>query len=271
MLTPDQKQINADTWRHIWNVQRFIIEAQKLLLKRSLVTKFYRNISLQCEKPDCVEFILQCALGLESFETVTITSDTIKLGVSSHFNLGDDADLVECLTLNTLNYMRRWLDDTNSGVSRSNIAGYLINRSSSVLLDRCLTHDQTKLCDPEVSIFCEYTPRLAETVFGSPEYAQALKEMKPALDNHYKYNRHHPEHYPEGIKGMTWLDIIEMSADWAASSMRMKEGSFKFSVEKCKTRFKFNNFFSTILLNTYNSCYSDVYSKSEEDYLKQGM
>ena len=38
------------------------------------------------------------------------------------------------------------------------------------LLSRGRLHDQSKLRHPEVEMFTEYTPKLAECTYGSPEY-----------------------------------------------------------------------------------------------------
>lgn len=62
------------------------------------------------------------------------------------------------------------------------------------LMRRQFTHDRSKLVPPEVSTFVEFTPKLKESTYGSEEYKGFLKEMAPALENHYSHNRHHPEY-----------------------------------------------------------------------------
>jgi len=44
--------------------------------------------------------------------------------------------------------------------------------------------------------------------------------MKPALEHHYALYRHHPEHFQNGIDDMNLIDLVEMFADWKASSER---------------------------------------------------
>lgn len=58
-------------------------------------------------------------------------------------------------------------------------------------------HDQSKLIEPELAYFDEFTPKLAKSTYGSEEYENYRKAMQPALDHHYAKNNHHPEHYPE--------------------------------------------------------------------------
>lgn len=69
----------------------------------------------------------------------------------------------------------------------------LLNMMVAELLHRGEIHDQSKLGDIERQTFVEYTPKLKGSTYGSEEYKGYLKAMKPALDNHYASNRHHPE------------------------------------------------------------------------------
>ena len=69
----------------------------------------------------------------------------------------------------------------------------LLARMQFELSKRMFTHDRSKLAHPEVDTFVEFTPNLKDSTYGSPEYNQFLKDMKPALDHHYAHNRHHPE------------------------------------------------------------------------------
>lgn len=50
------------------------------------------------------------------------------------------------------------------------------------IVGRSINHDDSKLTNPEVEIFTEYTPKLAKCTYGSEEYNQYLKEMKVALE-----------------------------------------------------------------------------------------
>jgi len=74
---------------------------------------------------------------------------------------------------------------------------------SDALTERGTNHDQTKMKDPELPLFVQYTDKLAKCTYGSEEYKKFLEGLKPALDHHYAKNRHHPEHYKDGISGMT--------------------------------------------------------------------
>lgn len=118
------------------------------------------------------------------------------------------------------------------------------------LLNRANNHDRTKLMAPEVQIFTEYTPKLAGCTYGSKEYNRYLKEMKKALDHHYEVNRHHPEHFENGINDMTLIDLIEMLCDWMAAVKRHDDGDICESLAINKKRFGISKQLSQILENT---------------------
>lgn len=125
-----------------------------------------------------------------------------------------------------------------------------INIVVAQLLHRSNCHDDSKLEYPEVDIFTEFTPKLANSTYGSEEYKQFLQEMKPALDHHYAENKHHPEHYQDGIKGMDLIDLIEMMCDWKAASMRHKNGDIIKSIEINQKRFGYSDDLKEIFKNT---------------------
>ena len=120
------------------------------------------------------------------------------------------------------------------------------------LIERGKEHDRSKLERPEVEVFTIYTPKLKGTTYGSDEYKQYLKEMKVALDHHYKNNRHHPEHFENGINDMNLLDLIEMFCDWKAATLRHADGDMKESIKINAERFKLSGQLEQILMNTVN-------------------
>jgi len=118
------------------------------------------------------------------------------------------------------------------------------------LIDRSVKHDQSKLESPEKEIFDEYTPKLSQVTYGSDEYKGYLKEMKIALDHHYLANRHHPEHFENGVNDMNLIDLIEMLCDWKAATLRHDKGDIYKSIEINKKRFDISDQLTKILLNT---------------------
>lgn len=115
---------------------------------------------------------------------------------------------------------------------------------------RAQWHDDSKLLSPEVEVFDEMTPKLKESTYGSDEYKGFLEKMKPALDHHYANNSHHPEHYENGIDGMSLLDLVEMLCDWKAATERHDDGSIYRSLSINKDRFNISDQLYQILINT---------------------
>lgn len=120
----------------------------------------------------------------------------------------------------------------------------------SALRYRAIHHDDSKLQEPEKSGYDKLTADLKDIVYGSDEYRAALAEAKPVIDHHYAHNSHHPEHYENGIAGMSLLDIVEMLCDWKAASERTKQGSIAASLVHNKQRFGIDDQLAAILENT---------------------
>lgn len=118
------------------------------------------------------------------------------------------------------------------------------------LTTRGVNHDASKLETPEVELFTEYTEQLSNTIYGSEEYKNYLKNLKPALNHHYAIYRHHPEHFQNGINDMNLIDILEMFADWKASSERTQNGNLLLSIEKNAERFNISDQLKQIFINT---------------------
>lgn len=133
------------------------------------------------------------------------------------------------------------------------------------LLHRAERHDQSKLESPEREMFDEWTAKLRPVTYGSPEYAAMRLELKPTLDHHYANNRHHPEHFKNGIQDMNLIDILEMLMDWKASSMRHNDGNILKSIEINQERFGFSLELRQIMENTAKWVDSEsVFHKASE-------
>ena len=117
-------------------------------------------------------------------------------------------------------------------------------------IDRKENHDKSKLMEPEKHEFDIWTPRLHEASVGSPMYDYFLKELRKALEHHYRYNRHHPEHFGNGINGMSIMDLTEMLCDWKASAERHDDGDIYLSIEILANRFNYSTPMKKVLSNT---------------------
>lgn len=127
---------------------------------------------------------------------------------------------------------------------------YYLRIITDKLTSRGITHDKTKLESPEVELFTEFTPRLAELRYGSEEYKESLAGLKPALDHHYAHSRHHPEHFSKGINDMNLVDIMEMLCDWKAAGERQRDGNLLKSIELNAQRFGYDDQLKQIFINT---------------------
>lgn len=132
------------------------------------------------------------------------------------------------------------------------VRGYLTDAIHELLV-RAEEHDASKLVDPELATFDEYTPKLKHSTFGSDEYKSFLTGMGTALAHHYENNRHHPEHHADGIDGMNLLDLVEMICDWLASVQRHDDGDIRKSIEINQPRFGYGDQLKRILHNTVDA------------------
>ena len=139
-------------------------------------------------------------------------------------------------------------EDTEEHIKR---VGQYISKCITELNNKTEMHDYDKLHDEkEKAMFDEYTHKLKHCTYGSEEYKSFLAGLKPALDIHYANNRHHPEHFENGIRGMNLLDLLEMMCDWKASSERHEDGDIYRSIEINKSRFGYSDELKSILKNT---------------------
>lgn len=127
----------------------------------------------------------------------------------------------------------------------------LLLQACAEFMKRAQHHDDSKLQDPEKSFFdSSKTPKLAGLTYGTANYEESRRIIKPALDHHYAHNSHHPEHYKEGINDFDLFDLLEMFFDWKASSERHNDGNILKSIEKNADRFGISPQLVRILNNT---------------------
>ncbi len=126
---------------------------------------------------------------------------------------------------------------------QNNMAGVISN-----LAKRMAEHDQSKYC-PEEHDLVTGKPYLQTLEYNTPEYKAGLARVQTAVEHHYHVNNHHPEHYPDGIKGMTLFDLIEMACDWQAASVE-HNNTFLESIKRNVERFELSIEMQEILMNT---------------------
>lgn len=141
-------------------------------------------------------------------------------------------------------------DSTPDTLRHAVRVGELMVQAIAELSHRSVSHDRSKTEAPERDVFDEYTPKLKRSTYGSDEYKGFLAAMGEGLAHHYAHNRHHPEHFPNGVAGMTLVDLIEMLADWKAATERHDDGSLDRSLTIQNERFGIDPQLATILRNT---------------------
>lgn len=122
------------------------------------------------------------------------------------------------------------------------------------LLSRAMVHDRSKLSQEEAPGFIAMKRELelAGVNYTDASYRDILKKYGPAtIHKHYAANDHHPEHWPNGIRDMSLLSVLEMLCDWDAASKRMKGGGdLRVSIEHNQGRFGYSDDVKSLLLNT---------------------
>jgi hypothetical protein len=142
------------------------------------------------------------------------------------------------------------LDNTDGTLKHMKRVAELLNYAAGELIRRANFHDATKLQDPEKPFFDRLAKGLEDVTFGSEEYYRSLKELEPALRHHYAANDHHPEHYPNGVGGMSLFGLVEMFFDWKASSEGNDNGNIYHSIDVCAERYNLPEQLVNILKNT---------------------
>lgn len=135
--------------------------------------------------------------------------------------------------------------------TREHIARVQVNIDQAVknLAERAVTHDLSKLEEPELSGYESLSQALKGLTYGTPEHRAAFAPYKEIIQHHYASNRHHPEHWQMGVTDMSLLDIIEMLADWKAANDR-NGGDFGHSIQVSVSRFNISEQLHAILINT---------------------
>lgn len=108
------------------------------------------------------------------------------------------------------------------------------------LLKRAIFHDISKYTLKEALPFSTLVKTIRHTTYGSEEYFRVLASLQNVINLHYSRNRHHPEFFGD-YKRMNFIDLIEMAADWNASSKKNLNNNLKKSILISQERFKISD------------------------------
>lgn len=138
--------------------------------------------------------------------------------------------------------------DTRQHIAR---VQWFIEAAIFNLRTRAVQHDRSKLQEPELEGWDIGTPKLASLTYGTDEYRESLRELKPTIEHHYAHNDHHPEYHEDGVAGMSLTSLIEMLCDWRAASERTAQTkSFAEGLDHNFERFGIEPQLASIIRNT---------------------
>jgi hypothetical protein len=122
---------------------------------------------------------------------------------------------------------------------------------------QAVLHDASKFAEPEMSGFMQIMPEFKKMEFMDEAYKKALSS--DTIQHHYTHNRHHPEHFPNGISGMTLVDLVEMLCDWVAAKKRYSKEPFcAADIQKQVQRFNIEPQLAQILINTFEQVLAEA-------------
>jgi len=159
--------------------------------------------------------------------------------------------VVETVTLSKAEYEELLMDKERAATYKhiQRVEHYL-HKIIKALMKRIEAHDKSKLSTPEIEAFALHGHKLKDLEYGSETYLENLEKLAPILEHHYANNRHHPEHFKNGISDMNLLDVIEMFCDWKASSERQNGGNLRKTLEENGRRFEMDPMLVQILENS---------------------
>lgn len=124
---------------------------------------------------------------------------------------------------------------------------------ANILRVRGRNHDRSKFSSYELPYFAA-ADDLKKVPYGSKHYKSQIdvgSMLRPAIEHHWRHNRHHPEYFENGMQGMNIVDVVEMLCDWLAACERHGDDHNIFhSINVNRMRFKIPIFMASIMWNT---------------------
>jgi len=127
-----------------------------------------------------------------------------------------------------------------------------MSKLSQEVMTRGNHHDLSKYEPEEFPLYAALIDEFETHFYGSEGYNKAKEAIKPATEHHFKYNRHHPEHFPNGIEGMNLVDLLEMLCDWKSATENHPQhpGDLNNSFAMAKKKYNISPQLEQILYNT---------------------
>lgn len=119
------------------------------------------------------------------------------------------------------------------------------------LMLRAEQHDQSKFSEEEFPGLVAAIDDVRRYPYGTPGYEEMRVKHAKIFQAHYAKNRHHPEHFANGIEDMDLIDLIEMLCDWKSASMRQEsQGTIEKSIQIGAEKYNLSPQLVKILINT---------------------
>lgn len=92
---------------------------------------------------------------------------------------------------------------------------FLLRELAREFEKRADIHDMSKLELDELEGFCllDIKRQHQKEEYGSKNYEEGIKNID-AVKLHQSRNSHHPEYWANGVKDMSFSDLVEMLCDW---------------------------------------------------------
>ena len=128
----------------------------------------------------------------------------------------------------------------------------LMSKLSQEVIRRGYDHDFSKFGPEELPHYAASIDEFEQHPYGSDGYHKAKESLGPAVVHHHKHNRHHPEHFDNGVEGMNLVDLMEMLMDWKSATQNHPEkpGDMAISLAMAIGKYKISPQLTQILLNT---------------------
>jgi len=126
----------------------------------------------------------------------------------------------------------------------------LLAKFAAELTYRSAVHDNSKFSPDEFDVHSDNVNHFNKYLFDTKEEKELKERLMPAGILHRKRNRHHPEHFEDGIDGMNLIDILEMLCDWKSASTRVSGDSLRKGLPILKNKYNISPQLLKILENT---------------------
>ena len=126
----------------------------------------------------------------------------------------------------------------------------LMSKFAAEISYRSGIHDNSKFSPEEFDVYSSNVQDFNKYDFDSEEEKRLRERVYPAAKAHQKRNRHHPEHFKNGIDDMNLIDLLEMICDWKSASSRAPGDSLRKGLPILKEKYKISPQLYQILTNT---------------------